>query len=268
MHRVFRWFLIAIILFFLATRVLTFREGVVDRCISYCVYPVLVVERALLEPLKKWHQRRVIMRQVFEKYERLQKKYQSLLSESIMHAGLLDVDRNFYELVDFKQRYGHAQVVPVQVIQKHFDHDGHFFYIDKGSRQGLVEDMIVVSQNCLIGRVSTVYPWYSKVTLLTDTGSKVPAVCVDSGAQGILEGANSLEGMRLAFVSHLNNLELGDMIVSRGEGLIFPKGFGLGRIVSYEKNGLHYEIDVEPLCDFSTIESCYVIHKGACYFSK
>jgi rod shape-determining protein MreC len=63
-------------------------------------------------------------------------------------------------------------------------------------------------------------------------------------------------------VSHLAQLKEDDLIISNGKGLIFPRGFGLGRISAFHEDGLHYAVTVKPLLDLSTIDYCYLIKKG------
>jgi cell shape-determining protein MreC len=60
-------------------------------------------------------------------------------------------------------------------------------------------------------------------------------------------------------VSHLDTLKEGDLVISQGEGLIFPRGFGLGRVKSYELDGVQYHVTIEPLLDVSTLTFCLLL---------
>jgi len=60
--------------------------------------------------------------------------------------------------------------------------NAQFILVDGGSRQGVKKDMVALHNNCLIGRVDDVYPWYCKICLITDPACKVAAYCAKTGA--------------------------------------------------------------------------------------
>ena len=86
-------------------------------------------------------------------------------------------------------------------------------------------------------------------------------LCSKTGATGILEGINNINSMVLNYINHLTTIEENDMIISSGDGLIFPHGFGLGKILHAKKGDLFYEIIVTPLLDFSSLHYCILIAK-------
>jgi cell shape-determining protein MreC len=65
-------------------------------------------------------------------------------------------------------------------------------------------------------------------------------------------------------VSHLASVKEAEMVVSSGEGLVFPQGFALGRIKMIEPDGLYTKIEIEPLIDLLTIDYCMLMKKGEC----
>jgi len=106
------------------------------------------------------------------------------------------------------------------------------------------------------------------VTLITDQTSKIPVVCTQTGSQGILEGLNKLDVANLSFVSHLQTMVKDDLILSSGDGLVYPKGFAAGRIVDFSlnaNNGLIYLVTVKPLAPLRDIRFCCLLSKGTFY---
>lgn len=165
------------------------------------------------------------------------------------------------ELRDFKARYTFEKMQIAQILARHFSDHSQYYYLDMGSNSGIETDMIVVYNNCLIGKVTEVYPWYCRVVLITDKSCKVAAYCDTTKARGIHEGVNQERNAMLKFVSHLAPIQIGDMILSSGEGLVFPRGFALGKVKSSSLDGLYQQVDVEPLVDFEKIEYCLVLAK-------
>jgi rod shape-determining protein MreC len=135
-------------------------------------------------------------------------------------------------------------------------------FIDRGASKGVQPNMVALYKNCLIGRVSEVYPSYSKVLLITDKTCKIAALCGTTKSSGIHEGLNKKDYCTLNYVSHLCTLEEGELVISSGEGLVFPQGFGLGKIKSFTRKGLFYDVVIEPLVDLKNIEYVYIIQKG------
>lgn len=262
-----RWpfFIVTIILllFYCAPSSVSF----VSSTLSYIMYPVLVVQRAVTEPIRHWHIRRHERAALEKLIVAYRQEREALVAENIALRGTQIHQEDIQEMHDFRQRYEDLHAPIVQVIFKEFSPEQHFFFIDAGSHRGIEVDMIAVYKNGIIGRVSEVYPWYSKVTLVTDRLCKIPALCVTSKALGIYSGLNDTQQGELSFVSHLMPLMTGELLVSSGDGLIYPKGFGIGRIRSCEPDasGFMHKIDIEPLFDIRSITYCCVIRKGTAY---
>lgn len=239
------------------------KPGTTERLTSYVVYPVLLVQHTIIAPVKRWFDRKQSMQDIIEYAEREHHHKELLLAENIELQALHDLDISQQSLKAFAQRYKSSTCITAQVLLKNFSETAHFFLVDAGKNRGVVEDMIVIYKNCLLGRVVAVYPYYAKVQLITDRLCQIAGFCSSTKARGIHQGINTVATTMLHYVSHLDQLKKGDLILSSGEGLIFPRGFGLGRIKDWQQVGFQYEVEVEPLLDFHTIDYCLIIQKGA-----
>lgn len=231
--------------------------------ISSCfVYPVLRIQQSLIEPIQQWLGNRMSFAQLQEKYAALADERTQLMAENIALKSGNYYTRSIADLMEFKKRYEKTGERVVQVLARHLSADNQFFLVNAGSRHGVQKDMVALYGNCLIGRVAHVYPWYCKVYLITDSQCKVAAACTNTGATGIHEGINSDLQTTLSHVSHLEKVEVGDMLISSGEGLVFPQGFGLGTIMTAERGDLVYTIVVKPLVDFNAVRYCTLLAKS------
>lgn len=251
-----------LILAFVATRTFFFSPGACERYSSYIVYPALVVQHYVAAPIKSFFTKRATVAQLEQKLQHLQQERDTILAQNIELNGLISYAQDTQELIQFKQRYDFSHATLAQVLAKNFSEQSHFFLLDKGAQAGVQKDMVVIYKDCLIGRIIEVYPNYSKMVLISDQSCKVAAYCEQSKATGIYQGANQEWGAQLNHVSHLSHVEVGEMILSSGDGLIFPRGFGLGRIKNFETQGLFHQITVEPLVDLRALSYCYVVQKG------
>lgn len=136
-----------------------------------------------------------------------------------------------------------------------------YLTIDKGGEDGVREEMMVVSENILVGKVIKVTPKTAQILLPSDPESKIPSRTIKTGAHGLVVGEF---GTKAVFDKVLQKevLEVGDLVVTTGEGG-YARDLLLGKIAKIEK------IPVEPfqkgeivsLLDFGKLVNVFVIVK-------
>lgn len=254
--------LIALALFFVGIHRLFLRQpDSLETISSSVIYPVLLFQNFLVQPVQKTYYNWITNKRLLKELSDSQATIDMLQSQLISLQATQNLIDTTQDMRDFAARYYPLGNL-AHIIMKEFD--GHHTYIiDKGSHKGIELDMVAVYNNCLIGRVTTVYPYWSKVTLLSDPTCKIAAYTSQSLVHGILEGTSNINTTQLSYISHLQHVEIGELVFSSGEGLIFPKGFALGRIDQVTPDGFNLKIDVETLVDLKQLSYCYIIKKGA-----
>ena len=230
-----------------------------DRCLAVITYPLLLLDHTIMQPTKRWWLWRQGVDELQVLSENLLKERNELLNKLIVLKGTRDYLVDCAECLEFKKRYEPKNALVTQVLLRQCSDAGHYFYIDAGENRGIKNDMVAVYENCLVGKVSEVYPHYSKVMLITDKECKVAVHCLDTGARGIHSGLNDAAKSVIEFVNHLDVVRDGDMVVSHGEGLIFPRGFAVGKVVSHELEGVQCRIYVEPSINLKNLEHCLLL---------
>lgn len=248
--------MVLIILIVGATLALYLHGAALLSCVSY---PFIYLHARVSEPICRWASQKKTIQQLKKKVAQLEKKNEALLATAIRKHAQLSYLETTKELRSFSKRYK-SHFLLSQVLVRSFGDQEHYFYIEGGAMAGVEKDMIVTYKNQLVGKVDTVYPWYSKVCLITDPKCKIAAYCPASKAHGIHEGIYQQEATRLSYVSHLHTVKQGDWVLSSGEGIIFPKGFALGRVHEAQKDDLYQLVGVKPACDLNAIEYC-MIHR-------
>ena len=253
----------SLLFIFVLHRALFFSPSAFERYSSYVAYPALVLQHYIATPIKSYFEKRATAAELEQQLALMQQERDDAIAKNIELNGMISFAQDTQEIVDFKKQYDFSQALLAQVLVKNFSEQSHFFLLDKGSNAGVQKDMVLIYKDCLVGKVIEVYPHYSKALLISDQSCKVAAYCAQSKATGIYQGSNEEWGAVLNHVSHLSHLDAGEMILSSGDGLIFPRGFGLGKIKSFQPDGLFYAVVVEPLVDLRAINHCYVVCKGA-----
>lgn len=82
----------------------------------------------------------------------------------------------------------------------------------------------------LVGRISGVGAKISRVMLVTDPNSQIPITIQPSGARAILSGDASEEPI-IDFLENVNALNVGDRVVTSGDGGVFPSDLLVGQVM-------------------------------------
>jgi rod shape-determining protein MreC len=119
----------------------------------------------------------------------------------------------------------------------------------------------VISPDGLIGRIVDVRPGASIVQVLTDPASTVGAHLVRTRTPGIVEG-DARGTLRFKFMARdAAGIEVGDVLVTSGQGELFPRGIPIGRVQTIDDRGpalFHYAA-LEPAVDFARVDEVLLV---------
>jgi rod shape-determining protein MreC len=232
-----------------------------NRMVSYIAYPLVRLQPVLASPFTTVTRYLTTHNELSRQLEHLNTRYRALQAEHIALNAQKEFYQDIREVVDFNKRYLEEKGTLAHVLLKEFSPSAQSYLINYGSSRGAQEGMVVVYKNCLIGRIETVYPFFSKVVLITDSRCKVACYCRGSKARGIHEGVNRGAQGRIQYINHLHEVVPGQLVISSGQGVVFPQGFGVARVMKAEKNELTWQVETVPLVDLETIEYCLVLPK-------
>ncbi len=101
--------------------------------------------------------------------------------------------------------------------------------INVGGRDGIVDGWATMDGIGLVGRISGVGQNTSRVILLTDATSRIPAVIQPSGQRALVVGDNTA-APHIDFLEDAGQVRPGDRIVTTGDGEVFPPGLLIGQV--------------------------------------
>lgn len=247
--------------FFFGYQAFVRSPGQLEQTLAVAAYPFITSFNAIAAPFVHAQNFFKGTNQLIQDLDLLRKENDELRAELVASKSSEGFLEDTQELREFKDRYDAESMCLSHIIFKQFDIE-HFFLIDAGKQKNIQKNTAVVYRNCLIGKVTEVYPFYSKVTLITDPSCQVASYCAKTKAAGIYHGTKKLDEASLAYVDHIAALEVGDQVLSSGEGLVFPRGFGIAQVVSFQDTGVHYAVTVKPLIDVTKLSYCYVLQGG------
>ena len=245
----------------IANRTLYFEKGFLERCASSCVYPVVRVSNFIGQSVKGLFAEQPGGEELVTKYQNLSQEREQLVQENIALKAHLHTVKESHDVTDFQKRYQLNNATIAQIIGRTFNADEHFFLVNKGSRNGIEENMVALYKFQIIGKVVEVFTWYSKVMLISDKNCKVSGFANSTNAQGIAQGHNIVNRVFLEFVGKQLEVKPEDLVLSSGQGLVFPEGFCLGKIINCQKQEPFQLIEIEPMIDFNTVPVCSLMKR-------
>ena len=136
--------------------------------------------------------------------------------------------------------------------------------IDLGSRDGLRENLPVITSAGLVGRVSSVSLTRAQIVLIGDPNCRVSAT-VENPARDIgfivASGPVDTSLVDLTYLASSANLKPGQSVVTSGLGGVFPKGIPIGQVVDSRsvEFGLYTDARVKLNANLGSLEQVWVL---------
>jgi rod shape-determining protein MreC len=168
--------------------------------------------------------------------------------------------RRLQALLGFKEQFV-SQTLAAQVIGTSGSDASRIVYIDKGTSDGVRDNMAVITADGVVGKIAKAFSSTSQVLLISDQSWGAGGILTQSRLQGIVKGTQAGD-VQMAYIMSDNQIKPGEPIVTSGGDRIFPKGLAIGSVreVSPGKD-LFLNIRVKPAADLNRLEEVLVITK-------
>lgn len=127
-------------------------------------------------------------------------------------------------------RMGSGKVAAAQILAVDSDSNLSQVILDRGEHDGVYLNQPVLDSAGIVGQLIQVSPINSRVMLLTDPRSAVPAQITRNGLRFIVSGMGPLQMLGLLHVPYTADVRVGDVLVSSGLGQRFPAGYPVGTV--------------------------------------
>ena len=190
-------------------------------------------------------------------YDELKKKYDELLPDSYELENL----RALFKL---SQNYSSYETVGATVIASDTTGFNRTFTIDKGSKDGIKEDMNVIAGNGLVGIIYQVNDNYSLVRSIIDNNSNVSATILKSSDSCIVSGSLKLFDQGYIQIREIpinstaaNNYQ----VITSNQSSKFLPDILIGYVsnITVSSDGLSKEGYLTPVVDFRRLDKVLVI---------
>lgn len=187
----------------------------------------------------------------------------ALESQLRMVEGYKKENEELRALLELKNIRNDLKTTAANVIGKDADELYSTITIDKGKKDGVKKNSVVMVPEGLIGVVCEVSHNYSKVKTIFDAESFVSAICLRSGDMGIVESAGSSAHNGKCSMNYIDKSAktvVGDMIETSGTGGVFPKGILIGKIteIKEDNRSLTLSATIETGVEFQSLNTVLV----------
>jgi rod shape-determining protein MreC len=161
-------------------------------------------------------------------------------------------------LLSFRQSNPAMPLLAARVIGASLAPGSKVIYIDRGARDGVRQDMAVITPNGVVGKVQEVFPSSSEVLLVTDRESGVGALLAGSGAEGVVKGSDGSE-LTMDYVENGEKVQPGQAVLTSGLDQIFPKGVPVGTVLTVRPGSPFQKIELRPAAKLDRLEDVLII---------
>ena len=136
--------------------------------------------------------------------------------------------------------------------------------INRGSLDGVVLNMPVVTDGGLVGRVTAVSPLTAQVDLITYSKSGLGGIIGEigqSGALGVVIGTSKKELLEMKYVPGSIDVQVGQTVFTTGQDGIFPPGLKVGEIVNIVTGSATtpHQIQIRPAAKLNSMQEVGVL---------
>lgn len=169
------------------------------------------------------------------------------------------ISEEFEQLATY-QRLTPMKTVAARIIGRNVSNWYRAVVIDKGQHDGIAQEMGVITEAGVVGRVIRVNPRTAVVLLLTDPNVAVTGMIQKSRDEGIIQGTPQ-GTIQMKYLPPLSPVEVGDQVVTSGLAGDFPRGLHIGQIQTITKadTDLFQAAEITPIVDFAKLEGILVI---------
>ncbi len=165
------------------------------------------------------------------------------------------------EMLEFKKRDPY-DLIPAEVIGFSSDAGVRGLIINKGEFAGVSEDLAVIAIKGIVGRVFRTNPHSTIVQLMNDPNIGIAVRLKRNRENGIIH-SNDRTMLALDNIPISSTVFEGDTVITSGLGGVFPEGLLVGVVTkaSPADNGWLWDVQVQPMVNFSNIEEVFIISR-------
>jgi len=176
----------------------------------------------------------------FASVQTLQHVNRDLTQRQAVNAELLQQSQQLLaENAQLRKLLGASERLPAKFLMSEILYDARDPFtrkivLNRGSQSGVALGQPVIDDVGVVGQVTSVYPFTSEATLLTDKDQAIAVQDVRSGLRSVAYGRGQTGGLDLKFMATNADIQKGDLLVTSGIDGVFPAGLAVAKVLQVE----------------------------------
>lgn len=185
---------------------------------------------------------------LLEENRRLREQMLTLSHRGQRIASLVAENAELRKLLNAAE-YREVDFISAELISLDNDPFSHQMVVDRGHRNDVYVGQPVIDAFGLVGQVTAVSAYSSRVLLLDDASHALPVRINRNGLRYIVQGSGSYNALDLLHVPDTADVREGDLLTTSGLAGRFPPGYPVARITSvvHDPGAPFARVSAEPL---------------------
>ena len=188
-----------------------------------------------------------------------------LENKLVEYDNIKQENERLREMFDYSKTKDTYDYVAVNVVGYSGGNFTEGYIIDKGINDGIAKEMVVVTSEGLVGKVTRAESNYAIVQSILNENIAVSGMVQSTrDSSGIIKGYSNSKEEGLIQMYNLpidSKVKEGDVILTSGLGRIYPKEIKIGKVVSVEVDNVKVMKNaiIEPYINFEKLEELFVV---------
>ena len=236
--------------------------GAPENAVSSIMTPIQSFFSGITESIAGYFRSMKLRSNIETEYNALRAENEQLVYKAMLADELQQTLLQYEDLSDEIRANQEMKPVVATVVGRS---DANYFStltINKGKDDGVEDYMAVTISGALVGYTENTKKNEATVRTIIDSNASIAAIIQSSRDQGTVRGTLGIDGTPMCRMYYLPDDNLprpGDLVVTSGVGMSFPKGIPIGEIRESTRgmDANKQYIVIEPKVDFQHLE--YVI---------
>ena len=240
-------------------------SNIISSGVGGVISPLLKIVYTVNEKVKGYFDFFINFSNVKKENEELTAKNAELENKLIEYERMKDENTRLREMFDYSQNNANYDYLGCNIIGYSGGNISNGYIIDKGTKDGVEKDMVVITPAGLVGKVTKASSSFAIVQTILNENIAVAAMVESTDeTTGILQGITDSKNKNLTELSNIpieSAIKEGDKILTSGLGEMYPKEIRIGEVISVEVDnvGIMKRAVVKPYVDFNKLEELFVV---------
>ena len=232
--------------------------------LATALVPFQRLGRMISVSIEDLRDRTVAIDEVLAENARLKEELNQLRQTVVDYDDMKSENEMFREYYRIEDTYSDYDLVSAFVIGQDPMEKYYAFTVDRGSRDGVAVNDVVITPEGAVGRVAAVSYNYAEVLTILDPAVSMGCTISRTREIGLAEGESLLaqdNRLKMSYLPRETLAAANDLVVTTGLGGVFPSGLIVGTVedVIPESSGKSMYAVVRPAADVRDVTSVFII---------